>query len=132
LPVERIPCSLFLKGVVVTAAKRVLIFALVLLVAGVGVIGVSLISASGEAPKYECVTDGSVSSGISDPDQGGCPVTIESYRARAQWESQGWLGESAYTVRKVAAGGVVLGIIGLVAAGVMKATQRKKVARPGM
>ena len=115
-----------------TAAKRVLIFALVLLVAGVGVIGVSLIPASGEAPKYECVTDGSISSGFSDPDQGGCPVTIESYRARAQWESQGWLGESAYTVRKVAAGGVVLGIIGLVAAGVMKATQRKKVARPGM
>ena len=111
-----------------SAAKRVLIFALVLLVAGVGAIGVTLISASGEAPKYECVTDGSVSSGISDPDQGGCPVTIESARARAQWESQGWLGESAYTVRKVAAGGVVLGIIGLVAAGVMKATQRKKVA----
>ena len=115
-----------------SAAKRVLIFALVLLVAGVGAIGVTLISASGEAPKYECVTDGSVSSGISDPDQGGCPVTIESARARAQWESQGWLGESAYTVRKVAAGGVVLGIIGLIAAGVMKATQRKKVARPGM
>ena len=115
-----------------SAAKRVLIFALVLLVAGVGAIGISLIPASGPAPKYECVTDGSVSSGFSDPDQGDCPVTIESYRARAQWKSQGWLGESAYTVRKAAAGGVVLGIIGLIGAGVMKATQRKKVARPGM
>ena len=113
-----------------SAAKRVLIFALVLLVVGAGVMGVSLIPASGEAPKYECVTDGSVSSGVSDPDQGGCPVTIESYRA--QWKSQGWLGESAYTVRKAAAGGVVLGIIGLIAAGVMKTTQRKKVSRPGM
>ena len=113
-----------------SAAKRVLIFALVLLVVGVGAIGVSLIPASGEAPKYECVTDGSVSSGVSDPDQGGCP--IESYRARAEWKSQGWLGESAYTVRKAAAGGVVLGIIGLIAAGVMKTTQRKKVSRPGM
>ena len=115
-----------------SASKRVLIFALVLLVVGAGAIGVSLIPASGEAPKYECVTDGSVSSGFSDPNQGDCPVTIESYEARSRWESQGWLGESAYTVRKVAAGGVVLGIIGLIAAGVMKATQRKKVARPGM
>ena len=113
-------------------SKRVLIFALVLLVVGVGAMGVSLSPGSGEAPKYEWVTDGSVSSGVSDPDQEGCPVTIESYRARAQWKSQGWLGESAYTVRKAAAGGVVLGIIGLIAAGVMKATQRKKVSRPGM
>ena len=94
-----------------SASKRVLIFALVLLVVGAGAMGVSLIPASGEAPKYECVTDGSVSSGVSDPDQEGCPVTIESYRARAQWKSQGWLGESAYTVRKAAAGGVVLGIM---------------------
>ena len=115
-----------------SASKRVLIFALVLLVVGVGAIGVSLIPASGEAPKYECVTDGSVSSGFSDLDQGDCPITIESYQARAQWKSQGWLGESAYTVRKAAAGGVVLGIIGLIAAGVMKTTQRKKVSRPGM
>ncbi|OMG24949.1 hypothetical protein BKH36_12425 [Actinomyces naeslundii] len=115
-----------------SAAKRVLIFALVLLVAGVGIIGISLIPASGSAPKYECVTDEPVSSGFSDPNQGDCPVTIESYEARARWESQGWLGESAYPVRKVAAAGVVLGIIGLIAAGVMKVTQRKKVVRPGI
>ena len=112
-----------------SAAKRVLIFALVLLVAGVGIIGISLIPASGSAPKYECVTDEPVSSGFSDPNQGDCPVTIESYEARARWESQGWLGESAYPV---AAAGVVLGIIGLIAAGVMKVTQRKKVVRPGI
>ena len=107
-----------------SAAKRVLIFALVLLLAGVGTIGISL--------KYECVTDEPVSSGFSDPNQGDCPVTIESYEARSRWESQGWLGESAYPVRKVAAAGVVLGIIGLIAAGIMKVTQRKKVVRPGM
>ena len=63
-----------------SAAKRVLIFALVLLVAGVGAIGVGLIPASGEAPKYECVTDGSVSSGFSDPDQGGCPSPLRAIR----------------------------------------------------
>jgi len=53
----------------------VLIFALVLLVVGVGAMGVSLIPASGEAPKYECVTDAPVSSGVTDPAR--CGQTTE-------------------------------------------------------
>ena len=120
------------KGVAVSAAKRVLIVALVLLVSGAGAIGISLIPPSGPGPKYECVTDEPVSSGFSDPDQGDCPITIESHRARTRWENRGWLGESAYPVRKVAAGGVVLGIVGLIAAGIVKAAQPRKVVRPGM
>lgn len=115
-----------------SAAKRIFIFALVLLVSGVGVMAISLIPPSGSGPKYECVTDEPVSSGFSDPEQGDCPVTIESYRDRTQWESQGWLGEIAYPIRKAAAAGVVVGFIGLIAASVVKVTQRKKAAQPRM
>ena len=77
------------KGVAVSAAKRVLIVALVLLVSGAGAIGISLIPPSGPGPKYECVTDEPVSSGFSDPNQGDCPITIESHRARTRWENRG-------------------------------------------
>ena len=61
-----------------SASKRVLIFALVLLVVGVGAMGVSLIPASGEAPKYECVTDGSVSPGSATRTRRAAPSPLRA------------------------------------------------------
>ena len=63
-------------------AKKLLIVAAALVVAGV----LAFALQPGE-PEAVCVQEGTPSSGFVDEDQGGCPISIESYEEIADYRS---------------------------------------------
>lgn len=62
---------------------KLLIVAIVLILGGG--LAIAFGDTRGEEPAVECVTDGGPTSGFVDEDQGGCPITIESWNEYADW-----------------------------------------------
>lgn len=65
---------------------KLLIIAFVLILGGG--LGIAFGDTRGEEPAVECVTDGGATSGFVDDDQGGCPISIESWNEYAEWLSE--------------------------------------------
>lgn len=65
---------------------KLLIIAIVLILAGG--LAVAFGDTKGEEPALECVEEGTPSSGFVDDDQGGCPISIDSWDEYADWLSQ--------------------------------------------
>lgn len=65
---------------------KLLIVAVVLILGGV--LAMAFGDTRGEAPAVECVAEGMPSSGFVDDDQGGCPISVESWNEYAEWLTQ--------------------------------------------
>lgn len=68
-----------------TARAKFLIIGLGLVL--LGALFIFVFDFRGAEPAFECVPENAASSGFADPDQGGCPVGMESYNAWNDWHT---------------------------------------------
>lgn len=65
---------------------KLLIVSIVLLLAGG--LAMTFGDTRGEEPAVECAAEGTPSSGFTDEEQGGCPLSVESWNAYSEWRTQ--------------------------------------------
>lgn len=65
---------------------KLLIVAIVLILGGG--LAMAFGDTRGEEPQLECIPEGEPSSGFVDHDQGGCPVSVESWNEYSEWRTQ--------------------------------------------
>lgn len=75
-------------------------------------------------PELECTTEGSPSSGFSDPSQGDCPISIDSYNAVRDWEYPDYFRPMRIATAVLLGCGIVVTIVAVT----RKGGKSKKVA----
>lgn len=106
--------------------KIIILTSLAVMILSAGVILASAIK-TGPKPRFECVPNGTPSSGFSDKSQGNCPISIESYNKVIDWE-KGIYGDAKLTVNRTLGVIFLLSLVGLVTGSVMS-KQAKKAGR---
>ncbi|ROR90767.1 hypothetical protein [Nocardioides aurantiacus] len=99
-----------------TRSKKLAIAA-VLIVLGV----ILMVMPTPGEPEVECADPGGPTSGFTDEDQGGCPISIESFREYTEWSSGPRWDNIA---------GLVLVVLGLGYGGVALIRKPKRATEP--